>query len=69
MQRQAVDSESIATIAYDETSAVLEIEFADGSNYRYFDVPADVHRQFKAADSKGRFFHRMIRRKYFYERI
>lgn len=54
MQRVPVDSSRIASIGYAPEPQVLELEFRQsGEVYRYFDVPAEEHMAFLAADSKG----------------
>ncbi len=54
MQRLPVDSSSIASIGYVPEQRVLELEFRQsGEVYQYFDVPAEDHTAFLAADSKG----------------
>lgn len=56
----AVESSQIASIGYDAASKTLAIAFkkknGPPSVYHYDNVPADVHQQFMAAESKGRFF-------------
>lgn len=59
MERVAVESETLASVGYE--GGTLELEFRDGPVYRYVDVPAAVHAQLMAADSKGRFFNARIR--------
>jgi hypothetical protein len=39
MEREAVSSSSVASIGYDPESLTLEVEFASGDVYQYFDVP------------------------------
>jgi hypothetical protein len=54
MQRVSVDSSSIASIGYAREQQVLELEFRQsGEVYQYFDVTADEHTAFLAAESKG----------------
>ena len=56
MRRQAVDSESIASIGYTASRCELDIEFRQsGDVYRYFGVSADEHAAFMTAESKGGF--------------
>jgi KTSC domain len=43
MKTIAVESTTLATVAYDVERAILELEFCDRSVYRYFGVPKDVH--------------------------
>jgi hypothetical protein len=56
MERQPVSSSVLASVGYDEASATLELEFADGGVYQYFGVPSHVHAGLMAADSLGAYF-------------
>jgi hypothetical protein len=71
MQRVPVDSSSIASIGYAPERQVLELEFrASGEIYQYFDVPAEEHTAFLAADSKGTYLNVDFKpRQYRYQRI
>ena len=62
--REPVASSSIAAFGYDEASRILEVEFPNGSVYRYFGVPASVYGAMKEAASVGMFFHAMIRNRF-----
>jgi len=61
-----VESTTLATIAYDEASEVLQLEFCNGAAYLYFDVPAAVHQALLGAPSKGRYFNHIIRGRFPY---
>jgi len=61
IRRVSVASTSLASVGYDPGARVLEVEFRSGAVYRYFGVPDTVHRDFMAAESKGRFFTQRIR--------
>lgn len=61
MHMTTVDSSTLATIAYDPSAQLLQLEFRDRSVYRYLGVPAEVHQAFLLSPSKGRFFNRAIR--------
>jgi hypothetical protein len=67
MRRKAVESSSLDSVGYE--AGVLEIRFRGGGVYRYFEVPARVHRDLMAARSKGRFFNERIRDAYRYQRL
>jgi len=71
MQRVPVDSSSIASIGYAPEQHVLELEFREsGEVYRYFDVPAEEHIAFLAADSKGAYLNLHFKpRQYRYHRV
>lgn len=64
-----VQSEAIAEIAYDPAKARLFVRFNSGRAYAYKRVPPFVHRDFLAAESKGRFFQTRIRDRFPYERL
>lgn len=61
MDRLPVISSSIASIGYDESRHVLEIEFLSGSVYRYFHVPTEVYAGLMAASSHGAYFNEAIK--------
>ncbi|MDP9027456.1 MAG: KTSC domain-containing protein [Actinomycetota bacterium] len=60
MRRLPVRSSVIATVGYDDDTALLEVEFTSGDVYRYFAVPPSVHRALMAAESPGAYFNRHI---------
>lgn len=64
MKRQSVSSSNIASIGYDETNEILEIEFLSGGIYQYFDVPNYVYDELMDADSHGKYFNAYIKDKY-----
>jgi hypothetical protein len=69
MIRTPVVSTSIATVAYNEQSRALEVEYASGRVYRYLDVPEEVFAWLLKARSKGGFVNRMIRNRYEYTQV
>jgi hypothetical protein len=64
MPRDYVESSALRSIGYSKRRHILEIEFASGATYRYFDVAPSVYRDLMAADSKTRYYDLNIRRKY-----
>jgi hypothetical protein len=62
--RQPVESSAIAKVGYSKRRHILEIEFVNGSVYRYFDIPVSVHRDLMSAESKARFYDSNIRKHY-----
>lgn len=68
LQRIFVDSSVIVSVAYESTTSELEIEFRNGSRYRYFAVPSLVFERFLASSSKGTFMNTCIRNRYPCER-
>ncbi len=64
MRREAVDSESIASIGYSPDGQALEIEFRESRDvYRYFEVSAGGHAEFMAAPSKGSYLNQFFKAK------
>ena len=68
MQTTDVESTSLASIAYDASRQLLQIEFRDRTTYQYFGVPAEVHDELLGAPSKGGYFNRFIRGSFGYSR-
>jgi hypothetical protein len=56
-----IESTTLATVAYDETRGVLQLEFCSRAVYLYFAVPPTVYRALLGAPSKGRYFNQNIR--------
>ncbi len=66
--RIPVQSSLLASIGY-SVHATLELEFRSGALYRYFAVPRTVVVELLAAQSKGAYFNRNIRRRFPYQRL
>lgn len=64
--RVNVASSSLAKLAYDCRQAILQVEFRDGTVYRYAGVPLQTYDDLLRADSKGAFFNRYIRSRFPY---
>ena len=60
----ALDSSSLASVAYDVERTILQIEFRDRSVYQYIDVPTKIHQDLLRADSKGAYFNRYVRNRF-----
>lgn len=69
MKRDQLNSSMMLSAGYDTATRTLEIEFARGAIYRYFDVPTTERDAFLAAPSKGRFFNARIRRLFACQRV
>jgi hypothetical protein len=69
MKMTAVESSTLATVGYDESNALLQLEFRSRAVYHYFAVPAAAHEALLAATSKGGYFNRAIRGRYRYMRV
>jgi KTSC domain len=61
MTRVMLRSSMMVSTGYDSATRVLEIEFATGAVYHYFDVPLDVYQDLLDAPSQGQVFHNRIR--------
>ena len=68
INRQAVESSSLASVGYAPVARTLEVEFRNGRVYRYFGVPPETYRRFLCAESKGRHLNRFIKGCYQYAR-
>ena len=66
MNAIAVESTTLATVAYDPAQQLLQLEFRDRTIYHYCGVPADVHDALLRAPSKGTYFNRVIRPQFAY---
>ncbi len=66
MQRETT---AIAQIDYTPEHGKLLVTFLDGDAYVYVGVPERISQAFNRAPSKGRFFQRMIRDRYPYNRV
>jgi hypothetical protein len=66
MRVATVESSILARVAYEETTALLHLEFCNRKTYHYFDVPVAVHQALLGASSKGRYFNQAIRGRFRY---
>ena len=66
MNAAAVESSTLATIAYDSTYDLLQLEFCSRAIYHYFGVPAAVYQALLRAPSKGSCFNQLIRGRFPY---
>ena len=55
-------SSNIASIGYDVTSQILEIEFLNGTIYQYYDVPEILFEGLMSADSHGKYLNEYIKK-------
>jgi len=60
MNRRNVQSSNIASIGYDSQKQILEVEFHQGSIYRYYDVPEIVYNGLMSATSHGQYLNLYI---------
>ena len=64
MQRERVDSSSLASVGYDGRSHTLEVQFRNGGVYQYLEVPEEEVRELLTADSLGRYLNENIKESY-----
>mgnify|MGYP000698831626 CR=1 FL=1 len=69
MERTPVSSSNLASLGYDPNERILEIEFNDGSVYRYYAVPKSVYEGLMNASSHGKYFHSNVKGDFEYEEI
>ena len=69
MNRLSVASTTLVSAAYLSDRALLELQFSDGTLYRFFDVPASCFQQLLTSDSKGRYFNSNIRNRFRHQRV
>jgi hypothetical protein len=69
MNSTAVESITLATVAYDGARERLQLEFRSRAVYQYFGVPAAVHEALLSAASKGSYFNRAIRGRFPYRLV
>jgi type IV secretory pathway protease TraF len=69
IKRVRVESSAVATVGYSKKLRALEIEFRNGSIYRYLEVPADVYLALLNARSKARYYDENIRHKYRWQHV
>src|SRR5262245_9832018 len=69
MRRHPIGSSSLRTVGYDANSETLEIEYLNGSLYRYFAVPPLVHRQLLRSATPGSFVNQRIKPFYAFSEV
>lgn len=69
MDRMVVESSNLKSVGYDPDTETLEIEFRNGSVYRYAGVPQAIYEGLMAARSKGSYHSQHIRNAYSYKRV
>lgn len=69
MERTPVTSTDIYAIGYDADTQTLEVEFNTGSVYAYSDVPQGEYDTFIGSDSKGKYFHANIKKRYSFVKL
>jgi hypothetical protein len=57
-------SSAVLAITYDAAARELTVTYVGGRRYAYADVPDRVYRQFRSAESLGRFVNAVIKPRY-----
>ncbi len=69
MNVTAVESNTLATVAYDDARELLQLKFRSRAIYQYFGVSVAVHEALLRAPSKGSYFNRAIRGRFPYRLV
>lgn len=69
MTRTPVQSSQIKSVGYNASSAVLEIEFSDGSVFQYQGVPLSVYELLMDSESAGSTFHKIVKGKFGHKKV
>ena len=64
-----VDSSTVKTISYDESLALLRLEFRSEAIYDYSGVPASIHEELLRAPSMGACFNQKVRGRFAYRQV
>ncbi|MCA9653314.1 MAG: KTSC domain-containing protein [Myxococcales bacterium] len=69
MEREPVESSALASIGYDPSERVLEIEFRTGKVYQYLEVPPELHAWLMQVKNKGGVFSRKVDGQFQFRRV
>jgi len=69
MERVPLNSRSVASVGYEPSKGVLEIEFRSGEVYEYFLVPESAFSELLDAPSAGEYVSNQVRGRYPYRRV
>lgn len=69
MDMHPVVSSNVKAVGHDPEDRALYVEFRDGSRYRYEGVSPEVFRALLRAESKGKFIHARIAKRYKFRRM
>lgn len=64
-----VESSNITKTDYNTESKKLVVDFKNGGQYEYDEVPHEVYTRFRMAESQGSFFSKNIAKSYKYKRL
>jgi len=69
MNRIPVSSTNVAAVGYDQSTMTLEVEFLNGSEYQYFDVPPAIYQGLIGAESIGSYLAQSIKNNFRYTKL
>ena len=69
VELEEVDSTCFSRVGYDRDKQILAVEFITTGLYYYYDVPEEVYKEFRKADSLGGWYNRNIKGEYQCEKI
>lgn len=69
MEMISVSSTNVEAIGYDQDTQTLQVEFKNGSNYQYFDVPEKIFYELRDASSIGAYLSANIKGVYRFSRL
>lgn len=69
INREHIESYNLVSAGYDMETKTLEVEYASGIVYQYYEVPQALYTEFITSKSKGSFLNRNISGKFRYARV
>ncbi|WP_312930294.1 KTSC domain-containing protein [Agrobacterium cavarae] len=69
MIRDPVSSSTVISIGYDADTETLEVEFASGTIYQYYNIGSAIYEQLMQAPSKGQYINVYLKNAYPYSRV
>ena len=69
MRWEPIDSSAATAVRYNAKRRWLDVEYTNGGQYRYLDVPAEVHQELLAAASIGTYLNQCIKPNFRYVRL
>lgn len=64
-----INSSNLKKTEYDTVTKKLVVEFNNGAQYEYEEVPHQLYTQFRMSDSQGKFFNSKISKSFKYKKL
>jgi len=64
-----INSSNLRKTTYDTVTKKLVVEFNNGSQYEYDEVPHQLYTQFRMSESQGKFFNSKISKSFKYKKL